>query len=129
MATRAFVPFKAYSGLQAKGDGGKEEVVVPGLSLVTSGIKSLREESGSSGSRNSCSRVLSSSAQNSQSSVRNGPQPPHQQSSRKQRRCWSPELHRRFLNALQQLGGCQGQYIFYLLCSDETLMLVLSFYL
>ncbi|XP_010460352.1 PREDICTED: myb family transcription factor EFM-like [Camelina sativa] len=27
------------------------------------------------------------------------------QSSRKQRRCWSPELHRRFLHALQQLGG------------------------
>ncbi|KAJ8774680.1 hypothetical protein K2173_017126 [Erythroxylum novogranatense] len=28
-----------------------------------------------------------------------------QQSQRKQRRCWSPELHRRFLQALQQLGG------------------------
>ncbi|KAJ9163374.1 hypothetical protein P3X46_023050 [Hevea brasiliensis] len=27
------------------------------------------------------------------------------QSERKQRRCWSPELHRRFLQALQQLGG------------------------
>ncbi|KAL6994677.1 transcription factor [Sarracenia purpurea var. burkii] len=27
------------------------------------------------------------------------------QSQRKSRRCWSPELHRRFLNALQQLGG------------------------
>ncbi|KAL4346772.1 hypothetical protein GQ457_17G016350 [Hibiscus cannabinus] len=27
------------------------------------------------------------------------------QPSRKQRRCWSPELHRRFLHALQQLGG------------------------
>ncbi|KDP29370.1 hypothetical protein JCGZ_18291 [Jatropha curcas] len=26
-------------------------------------------------------------------------------SQRKQRRCWSPELHRRFLHALQQLGG------------------------
>lgn len=26
---------------------------------------------------------------------------------RKQRRCWSPELHRRFVNALQQLGGAQ----------------------
>ncbi|KAJ1690723.1 hypothetical protein LUZ63_014878 [Rhynchospora breviuscula] len=26
-------------------------------------------------------------------------------SNRKPRRCWSPELHRRFLNALQQLGG------------------------
>ncbi|CAA7053526.1 unnamed protein product [Microthlaspi erraticum] len=27
------------------------------------------------------------------------------QTHRKQRRCWSPELHRRFLHALQQLGG------------------------
>lgn len=27
------------------------------------------------------------------------------QSNRKARRCWSPELHRRFLQALQQLGG------------------------
>ncbi|KAJ7943200.1 Myb transcription factor [Quillaja saponaria] len=27
------------------------------------------------------------------------------QSERKQRRCWSPELHKRFLHALQQLGG------------------------
>ncbi|KAG6579203.1 Transcription factor HHO3, partial [Cucurbita argyrosperma subsp. sororia] len=27
------------------------------------------------------------------------------QNQRKQRRCWSPELHRRFLHALQQLGG------------------------
>ncbi|TYI51702.1 hypothetical protein E1A91_D12G194300v1 [Gossypium mustelinum] len=27
------------------------------------------------------------------------------QASRKQRRCWSPELHRLFLHALQQLGG------------------------
>uniref|UniRef100_A0A5B7B4E8 Putative transcription factor GLK2 n=1 Tax=Davidia involucrata TaxID=16924 RepID=A0A5B7B4E8_DAVIN len=25
---------------------------------------------------------------------------------RKARRCWSPELHRRFLHALKQLGGC-----------------------
>ncbi|KAG7599962.1 Homeobox-like domain superfamily [Arabidopsis suecica] len=28
-----------------------------------------------------------------------------QQALRKQRRCWNPELHRRFLDALQQLGG------------------------
>lgn len=27
---------------------------------------------------------------------------------RKQRRCWSQELHRRFLNALKQLGGPHG---------------------
>ncbi|RDY03835.1 Transcription factor HHO5, partial [Mucuna pruriens] len=30
-----------------------------------------------------------------------------QQNHRKQRRCWSPELHRRFVDALQQLGGPQ----------------------
>ncbi|KAJ7517081.1 hypothetical protein O6H91_21G010300 [Diphasiastrum complanatum] len=29
------------------------------------------------------------------------------QPQRKARRCWSPELHRRFVNALQQLGGPQ----------------------
>ncbi|KAL8129559.1 hypothetical protein V2J09_018714 [Rumex salicifolius] len=29
------------------------------------------------------------------------------QTHRKQRRCWSPELHRRFVNALQMLGGSQ----------------------
>ncbi|XVF86051.1 hypothetical protein PTKIN_Ptkin17bG0169500 [Pterospermum kingtungense] len=28
-----------------------------------------------------------------------------EKSQRKERRCWSPELHRRFLHALQQLGG------------------------
>ncbi|XP_010461797.1 PREDICTED: myb family transcription factor EFM-like [Camelina sativa] len=43
------------------------------------------------------------------------PQPPppppqqpaflQQQALRKQRRCWTPELHRRFVDALQQLGG------------------------
>ncbi|KAK7346519.1 hypothetical protein VNO80_21040 [Phaseolus coccineus] len=32
---------------------------------------------------------------------------PPQQNPRKQRRCWSPELHRRFVDALQQLGGPQ----------------------
>ncbi|KAG5028661.1 hypothetical protein JHK87_012175 [Glycine soja] len=30
-----------------------------------------------------------------------------QQNPRKQRRCWSPDLHRRFVDALQQLGGPQ----------------------
>lgn len=28
---------------------------------------------------------------------------------RKARRCWSPELHRRFVSALQQLGGSQSK--------------------
>ncbi|KAI3462774.1 hypothetical protein Pfo_019437 [Paulownia fortunei] len=35
-------------------------------------------------------------------------QQPHQQEQqRKQRRCWSPELHKRFIDALHQLGGAQ----------------------
>jgi len=33
---------------------------------------------------------------------------PPPQTHRKARRCWSPELHRRFVNALQILGGAQG---------------------
>ncbi|KAF0920421.1 hypothetical protein E2562_034868 [Oryza meyeriana var. granulata] len=33
--------------------------------------------------------------------------PPAPQTHRKARRCWSPELHRRFVNALQILGGAQ----------------------
>ena len=34
--------------------------------------------------------------------------PPPSQTNRKARRCWSPELHRRFVSALQILGGAQG---------------------
>ncbi|XP_031481772.1 myb family transcription factor EFM-like [Nymphaea colorata] len=41
----------------------------------------------------------------SSSPVQSGTQ--SQQAQRKARRCWSPELHRRFVNALQQLGGAQ----------------------
>jgi hypothetical protein len=32
------------------------------------------------------------------------------QTHRKARRCWSPDLHRRFVNALQILGGAQGTH-------------------
>ena len=32
------------------------------------------------------------------------------QTQRKQRRCWSQELHKRFLQALQQLGGPDCEY-------------------
>ncbi|XP_076949101.1 transcription factor HHO2-like [Bidens hawaiensis] len=43
---------------------------------------------------------------NSPTGVTHGPLP-QQQTSRKQRRCWSTELHKRFVNALQELGGSQ----------------------
>lgn len=35
------------------------------------------------------------------------------QTHRKARRCWSPDLHRRFVNALQMLGGSQGREAVY----------------
>lgn len=95
----AFMPFKGLSGMVAK-----EEIElpkVPGLTLVTPEIKKiLREEvlNNGSNSKSSCSTGSGSSSGNNVQS----------HSGRKQRRCWSPELHRRFVNALQQLGGAQG---------------------
>ncbi|OMP01623.1 hypothetical protein COLO4_11721 [Corchorus olitorius] len=112
-AARAFMPFKANLGFAVRKEE-KEEIPVHGLTLLTPGIKNLKEESGSTGSRTSCSRAVSSSAPNAQPSFRSESQPlshhqqqQQQQTARKQRRCWSPELHRRFVNALQQLGGSQ----------------------
>ncbi|XP_062022464.1 transcription factor HHO1-like [Rosa rugosa] len=103
---RAFVPFKAYPAFSvtAVRKEDKEDLAVHGLSLLTPGIKNPKEESASSGSRSTCGRAVSFSAANVQSHMRISPQQP---TSRKQRRCWSPELHRRFVNALQQLGGSQ----------------------
>lgn len=44
-------------------------------------------------------------------------QQPHQQEQlqKKQRRCWSPELHKIFVDALHQLGGAQSTNISFLL--------------
>lgn len=43
------------------------------------------------------------------------------QTQRKQRRCWSSELHRRFVHALQQLGGPHGTTRFLVLSSNFVL--------
>ncbi|GMI78805.1 HRS1 HOMOLOG6 [Hibiscus trionum] len=103
----AFMPFKPNLGFAVRKEK-KEEIA---LTLLTPGIKNLKDESCSTGSRTSCSRAVSSSAPNARSNFRSVPQPlsqhQQQQSARKERRCWSPELHRRFVNALQQLGGSQ----------------------
>ncbi|XP_052725774.1 transcription factor HHO2 isoform X2 [Vigna angularis] len=75
----------------------EEECVVDGLSLKTpaTAVKNTRE---GRGSRISSCRVVSSA-----------PSPMLlPQSGRKQRRCWSPELHHRFVKALEELGGSQA---------------------
>ncbi|KAI4327488.1 hypothetical protein L6164_019941 [Bauhinia variegata] len=88
----AFIPFKGNSCFQKelmKED--KEVSQVPSLCLMTPPSE-LHSNSklGSKGSN--ASSLLTQSLQ---------------QTARKQRRCWSPELHRRFVDALQQLGGAQ----------------------
>ncbi|CAI9286817.1 unnamed protein product [Lactuca saligna] len=95
--TKAFIPYKGICGFTVVEED-KEESPIPGLSLITPGIKNpvrgnlLLTKTNS----NSNSRLLPCSSPNAQ------------QTSRKQRRCWSTELHRRFVNALQQLGGSQA---------------------
>lgn len=113
----AFMPFSAYpavplttvslAGAPATTEE-KEDIGVNRLSLLTPGVKSLREGFGLRGSRSSSNRAVSSPPPPTvQPSLRTGPLQP-QQTARKQRRCWSPELHRRFVNALQKLGGSQA---------------------
>ena len=108
----AFVPFKVSSGFPAKGD--KEVVPVAGLSLMTPMVEvdpnNSNSKCGNSGETGSGS--VSTLLTDSMRLQCKSQQQPPQQGIRKQRRCWSPELHRRFVNALQQLGGSQGQYKF-----------------
>ncbi|XP_009774094.1 transcription factor HHO6-like [Nicotiana tabacum] len=106
---KAFSPFKGYSGFSVttvRKDDKDELPGVPGLSLHTPGIIKLREETSGLNSKHNGSRGGLSSVASSQSNIRNGSLS-QQQAARKQRRCWSPELHRRFVDALQQLGGSQ----------------------
>ncbi|WVZ09165.1 hypothetical protein V8G54_013695 [Vigna mungo] len=96
------MPFSTYLATE-------EECVVDRLSLKTpaTAVKNTRE---GRGSRISSCRVVSSAT-----SPMLLPQ-----SGRKQRRCWSPELHHRFVKALEELGGSQGRrlklYILHCIC-------------
>lgn len=102
----AFVPFNGNLCMPKpvmKED--KELSQVPSLSLMTPASQ-LNHNNSKSGIRNSSG----SSFLADRVDVPGQPQPQHlQQNPRKQRRCWSPELHRRFVDALQQLGGAQGR--------------------
>ncbi|KAL7125323.1 hypothetical protein ABFS83_14G109800 [Erythranthe nasuta] len=92
---RAFSSFKRYADL-------------PALSLATPEIKNSKKEeicSSDFSPKSSSSRSGSSSATNTDQSNSKSKLP--NQTSRKQRRCWSPELHRRFISALEHLGGPQ----------------------
>ncbi|XP_073041405.1 transcription factor HHO2-like [Primulina eburnea] len=104
----AFAPFEGRNNfpmmMVAKEDG--DELI--GLTPRDLRIKSPGEEidSGGFSSKSNCSKTGSSSATDDQSNLL--ARQKRQQMTRKQRRCWSPELHRRFIDALQQLGGAQA---------------------
>ncbi|XP_059314063.1 transcription factor HHO6 [Lycium ferocissimum] len=110
---KAFSPFKGLSSFSVtavRKDNKDELPGVPGLSLHTPGITKLREDTVTSGlntKHNGSGGGLSSVAGCQSNVIRTGSLAQQQSASRKQRRCWSPELHRRFVDALQQLGGSQ----------------------
>ncbi|CAI8588815.1 unnamed protein product [Vicia faba] len=80
----------------------KEVSQVPSFSLVS--------EVSHGNSKTGCDRSSSGSSLLRVEIQNQQPQPPQPllQSSRKQRRSWSSELHRRFVDALQQLGGAHA---------------------
>ncbi|EPS60106.1 hypothetical protein M569_14698 [Genlisea aurea] len=76
--------------------GGEDKV--PLLSLSTVETKDLKEEM-----INNYSSGLSSTSR----SMASSPAADSKLNSKKRRRCWSPDLHRKFVSVLQQLGGAQ----------------------
>ena len=61
---------------------------------------------------------------NSKKEEKEGGQP-----QRKQRRCWSPELHRCFLHALQQVGGSHSELsvkLFFIVMEFVSIMLFID---
>ncbi|KAI6701285.1 hypothetical protein NL676_015609 [Syzygium grande] len=80
------------------------EIPLHGFLSLGVGMKNPSEESSSStGTISGRSRTISSVDCTAQTSSRGG----SRQTAKKRRRSWSPELHLRFVDALQQLGGAQ----------------------
>ncbi|KAJ6736673.1 TRANSCRIPTION FACTOR HHO5 [Salix viminalis] len=90
----ASLPFKTLSGFVRSKKKEEKEVVsqVTGLSLMTTVPES-------------CNFMSKSNNCGNQMKIQSKSQQQQQHAYRKQRRCWSPELHRLFVDALQQLGG------------------------
>ncbi|XP_038971672.1 myb family transcription factor EFM-like [Phoenix dactylifera] len=111
----AFVPFKSLSALAA--NPRKEEkpaVGLPDLCLLSPGLKDTRpvpaltdDHRGGGAISKATVRAPSPSPSPLAAAGAHLSLQAQQQSQRKARRCWSPELHRRFVAALQQLGGAQ----------------------
>ncbi|KZV55197.1 myb family transcription factor family protein [Dorcoceras hygrometricum] len=96
----AFVPFTS-----------KERTFTPFPELALASSVSQKEEMELEATKNSWEsnsrRENSNNISGSEKEQVHGAANTTSQAQRKARRCWSPDLHRRFVNALQMLGGSQ----------------------
>lgn len=101
----AFVPFKGIPAAIFCSSRKEDKVTggLPDLSLVPRPVSVFREDHRSVASK-PIARCQVSPPVSSHVALQSQQQ---SQAQRKARRCWSPELHRRFIVALQQLGGAQ----------------------
>ncbi|XP_021741615.1 myb family transcription factor EFM-like isoform X2 [Chenopodium quinoa] len=87
---------------------------LPDLALASSDREvDDKSENGLSGSRSDNSSkggnaIVGMASTDSQAPIATTTTTTTTQTNRKARRCWSPDLHRRFVNALQMLGGSQA---------------------
>ncbi|KAL6848019.1 hypothetical protein ACP4OV_022147 [Aristida adscensionis] len=110
----AFLPFAKDKGAAAA-DGGAalpELALAPAEKDAVAAVaeadrKPYRDAGGSNGVLGARRDVQNGVKPASSAPEGQAPPPPPPQTHRKARRCWSPELHRRFVNALQILGGAQ----------------------
>ncbi|XP_051145403.1 myb family transcription factor EFM-like [Andrographis paniculata] len=104
---RTFAPLNVCTNFPAMMFGKEATDLQPALSLGTPAIKNS-EETNSCGFSSKPNSIRSGSSSPTNNPSNSKAASSQQQTSRKQRRCWSPELHRRFVGALQQLGGAQA---------------------
>uniref|UniRef100_A0A0E0LGF7 HTH myb-type domain-containing protein n=1 Tax=Oryza punctata TaxID=4537 RepID=A0A0E0LGF7_ORYPU len=84
------------------------DVRMPDLSLLSPPASAADESRRQVvGFAQAAARAAAMAASGPALSLQSQPQPAAQQQARKTRRCWSPDLHRKFVAALQQLGGPQ----------------------
>jgi len=91
---------------------------VPGMELKRSGsgggaFQPFHKEERAAKATESLCKTPSSTRVAAASSSAGEPTPEKNlnEGQRKQRRCWSQDLHKRFLHALQQLGGADCEYL------------------
>lgn len=100
----------AVSEVKRNGSGGAFHPFKKEKSIVSDGTATAPTQRPMNGSAPAPPPSTSSTADTGGSSGGNKKEEKESHSQRKARRCWSPELHRRFLQALQQLGGSHGIY-------------------